>query len=258
MLHVKRKAQDIDDWGLNDSSSDSSDSSSDEDDDQYNNNKRLKPSTSPLTMLPHELLCDIFILSSNPDLPLTCRTLYYHLYNCCESVKMRWLLYRHDNDIQAAFEAGVLFPFFTTDMLARFDLLYQTKIPYTKKKMPPHLFSRKRTIETDAMINQLLIRGGSPDKPKGYPLIKCAQLGHMDQVQLLIHHGANPTLRNNMALRVCAARNNMTMVLYFLDKLNVTPDSETLRACVQKKLWKMVQVLVDHGAVPDMNTVNFT
>ncbi|CAO3592878.1 unnamed protein product [Absidia cylindrospora] len=276
MTGLKRKTQDIDDWGLVYSSSSGTDTDSSEDDDHSDlttcRNKRSKANQQQpfLLQLPHELLCEIFILSSNPSLPL------------------------------AAFYGGVLFPFFTIRLLHRMDYIYHnqqlttdslkvvktetnhsddsdtasnnnsndapvttaTTIPYTKKKMPPHLFNNVAPIETgdindDDMITLLLERGGSADKPKGYPLIKCAQLGRLDRVQQLVKYGANPTLRNNMALRVCAARNNMEMVLYFLDQLKVTPDSETLRACAQKKLWNMVQVLVDHGAVPDMNTVNF-
>ncbi|ORZ08658.1 hypothetical protein BCR42DRAFT_424639 [Absidia repens] len=316
MSGLKRKTQDTDDWGLVYSSSSGTDTDSSEDDDDIDptsrSNKRYKANKQQpfLIQLPHELLCEIFILSSNPSLPVVCRSLKYHLYHCPDSVKLRWLLYRHDNNIQAAFYGGVLFPFFTTRLLHRMDYVYHneqltadslmrvttetshsddndsdtvsnnnsdapvtltatmatTTIPYTKKKMPPHLFNNAASTETadndndndnDKMITLLLERGGSADKPKGYPLIKCAQLGRLDRVQQLVKYGANPTLRNNMALRVCAARNNMEMVLYFLDQLKVTPDSETLRACAQKKLWNMVQVLVDHGAVPDMNTVNF-
>jgi hypothetical protein len=292
VMHGIKRKQVNDDWGLVDSSSGTDTDSSDDDDEALSgtNSKRFKPveTQQRLTLLPHELLCEIFILSSNPHLPVTCRTLAYQLYYCADSVKIAWLLWRHNNDIQASFEAGVLFPFFTTRLLYRMDALHRTQqqqkleqqlsttgadttdllilanepaqtIPYTKKKMPPHLFNCETpTDEIDSMITILLERGGSPDKPKGYPLVKCAQLGRMDKVQQLIKYGATPTLRNNMALRVCAARNNMDMVLYFLDHLKITPDSETLKACAQKKLWNMVQVLVDHGAVPDMNTVNFT
>ncbi|KAI8343933.1 hypothetical protein BC941DRAFT_407355 [Chlamydoabsidia padenii] len=275
MSGIKRKQAD-DDWGLIYSSSSSGTDTDDDDDESLTcsseTSKRIKINQSlpsqRLTLLPHELLCEIFILSSNPHLPLVCRTLAYHLYHCADSVKITWLLYRHNNDIKAAFEAGVLFPFFTTRLLFRMDVLYQQQqqdsineltIPYTKKKMPPHLFSREHpTEDTNALITLLLDRGGSPDKPKGYPLVKSAQFGRLDKVQQLIKYGANPTIRNNMALRTCAARNNMEMVLYFLDHLKVTPDSETLKECAHKKLWKMVQVLIDHGAVPDMNTVNFT
>ncbi|CAO3634492.1 unnamed protein product [Cunninghamella echinulata] len=327
MYELKRKLHSNDDWGL-DSASSGTDTSSDEDNysqsssaailKQRQKNKLIKKkqrlssslSTTTLLSLPHELLCEIFILSSNPNFPLVCRALSYHFYYCNDYMKTQWLLFRHHGDIQAAFEAGVKFPFFSMNIVYRLDDLYlqfkqqqkqkqveisndenqtinepnqcntattstpsSTKLiddddndndnrmalSYEKKKIPPYLFHNPNQQQSHfELIRLLLQRGASPNKPKGYPIIKSAQLGRKDLIELLIQHGADPSIRNNMALRACVARNNKELTLYFLDELHVKPDSETLKVAVQKELWDMVQLLMDHGAVPDMATVNFT
>ncbi|CAO3630850.1 unnamed protein product [Cunninghamella blakesleeana] len=308
---------DDDDWGLNSASSGTdTDTSSEEDNDcsvssssaailqqrqKMKMKKRLKPNpptistttTTTLLDLPHELLCEIFILSSNPNIPIVCKALYYHFYYSSDYLKTKWLLVRHKDNLLQAFEGGLKFPFFSIQMIQDFDHLYSYQqqqqlkiellnhsneimneptttvnntnhnsitIPYEQKKIPPYLFnhhhhhSMKNPLE---FIELLLKRGASPNKPKGYPLIKSAQLGRKDYIQLLIQYGADPTIRNNMALRSSVARNNKELTLYFLEELNVKPDSETLKVAVQKEFWDIVQLLMDHGAVPDMDTVNF-
>ncbi|CAO3619161.1 unnamed protein product [Mucor fragilis] len=242
------------DWGI--SSSSSSDSGSDSSDEEVP--AELKP--CGLFQLPFEILSNIFILSGNTDLPIVCKYLYQQLYYCHESIKISFLLQRSQNNVEKAFEDAVKFPFFSMDMLQRFEKM-QPSLHYNDKKIPARLFLQapEGTLEQrDALIVALLEKGASANRPKGYPLIKSAQLGRLDQVKLLVKFGADPTMRNNMALRVCAARNNRVMVDYFLDELHVKPDSETLKACVQKNLWDMFQVLVDHGAVPDISTIDFT
>ncbi|OBZ89326.1 hypothetical protein A0J61_02613 [Choanephora cucurbitarum] len=239
------------DWGI---SSSSEDTSSDEEEE--------KPALPPsgLFQLPFEILSNIFVLSCNPQLPVACRFFYNHLYYAPNTTKLAFLLYRAHQNPQQALEDGIKFAFFDMDLLTRFDRLIQN-VSLKDKKIPARLFLEepKSTLEErDNIILALLERGASPNRPKGFPLIKSAQLGRLDQVKRLISFGADPAIRNNMALRVCAARNNREMVNYFLDELKVKPDSETLKACVQKNLWEMIQVLVDHGAVPDMSTIDFT
>ncbi|KAI8377321.1 hypothetical protein BD560DRAFT_390770 [Blakeslea trispora] len=243
------------DWGI---SSSSEDSSSEEEEEKEETKPALPP--SGLFQLPYEILSSIFILSGNPQLPIACRFFYNHLYYAPNTTKLAFLLYRANKDPQKALEDGIKFAFFDMDLLTRFDRLIDT-VSLKDKKIPARLFLEepKDTLqERDNIILGLLERGASPNRPKGFPLIKSAQLGRLDQVKRLINFGADPTIRNNMALRVCAARNNRVMVNYFLDELKVKPDSETLKACVQKNLWEMIQVLVDHGAVPDMSTIDFT
>lgn len=236
----------MNDW---DAFSSSSSSSSEEED--------LKPSL--LLALPFEIISSILILSMNPNLPIVCRTLFHQLYYCPEYVKLAFLKMRHET-LKSAFEHGVRFRFFNKHLLSSFDRANGGPIPFTHKKLPARLFhpTPAETLEErDALISQLLERGASPDKPKGYPIIKSAQLGRLDMVKQLVQYGADPTLENNMALRVCASRNNKEMVSYFLDELKITPDSETLKACVKKNLWDMIHILVDHGAVPDASTLSF-
>ncbi|KAI8646656.1 hypothetical protein BD408DRAFT_410046 [Parasitella parasitica] len=241
------------DWEV--SSSSSSDDSSDKD--QDGKFGELKP--CGLFKLPFEILSNIFILSGNPALPVTCKHLHQQLYLCHDSIKISFLLSRTQNDIEKAFEDAVKFPFFNMELLHRFERVQPT-LEYKNKKIPARLFLQdpaETLQERDSIIVALLQKGASPNRPKGYPLIKSAQLGRLDQVKLLIAFGADATIRNNMALRVCAARDNREMVDYFLDELHVKPDSETLKACVQKNLWDMFQVLVDHGAVPDISAIDF-
>lgn len=245
------------DWGISSSSSSSDNDSSDEET-QDDKVKEQKP--CGLFKLPFEILSRIFIITSNPALPIVCNYLYQQLYYCHDSIKISFLLHRSQNNIEKAFEDAVKFPFFNMEILHRFEKM-QPALRYNDKKIPARLFLQDPTEtlqERDSIILALLEKGASPNRPKGYPLIKSAQLGRLDQVKLLIRFGADPTVRSNMALRVCAARDNRAMVDYFLDELNVKPDSETLKACVQKNLWDMFQVLVDHGAVPDMSTIDFT
>ncbi|KAI9012695.1 hypothetical protein CLU79DRAFT_769762 [Phycomyces nitens] len=250
---------------ISDSDSDS-DSTSDNtsDSDSSQDTKRTKHTPSPLEHLPYEVLTKIFILSSNSQLPIVCRSISYMLYHCSNGIKVEWLLHRHKQSVQQALQASLNFPFVDRDLISRLDWLYQQQnsdksvIPLTNVMIPTRFFSDAKSEEDSReFVCMLLERGASPIKPKGYPIIKSAQLGRLEMVKLLVTFGADPTVRQNMALRVCAARNNKTMVSYFLDELKVAPDSETLKACVQKGLWDMVTILMEHGAVPDMSTVNY-
>ena len=244
----KRQRVMDEDWGIS-SSSDTSSSDSDEE---------IIHKPSGLLKLPFEILSHIFILSSNTCLPIVNQHLFQHLYYCHDTIKIRFI--RHKCNNQDVIHEIVKYRFFNLELLKRLDTPTQ-KLSFKDGKIPARLFlnePEETLTERDAIVTELLERGGCPNRPKGYPLIKSAQLGRLDRVKLLISFGADPTIRNNMALRVCAARNNKEMVLYFLDDLHVKPDSETLKACVQKNLWEMIQILVDHGAVPDMSTINFT
>ncbi|CAO3635884.1 unnamed protein product [Mucor hiemalis] len=241
------------DWDVSSSSSSSEDSSDEEE------NVIRKP--CGLFKLPFEILSHTFILSSNPALPIVNQFLYKQLYYCHETIKIQFLRYKCNGDIQKTLSEAVKYPFFNLTLLNRLDTYTKDTLSFKDDKIPARLFLQDpiNTLEErDDIVLELLKRGGCANRPKGYPLIKSAQLGRLDRVKLLVSYGADPTLRNNMALRVCAARNNKEMVLYFLDELKVKPDSETLKACVQKNLWEMIQILVDHGAVPDMSTINFT
>ncbi|KAL0074523.1 hypothetical protein F4703DRAFT_1892194 [Phycomyces blakesleeanus] len=252
------------DYGNSDSDSDS-DSNSDSDSDSSQSAKRARHTPSPLIHLPCEVLTKIFILSSNPQLPLVCRSISYMLYHCSNGIKLEWLMHRHKYSIQKALQASLNFPFVNPDLIFRFYHLYQQQnndinnvTLLTDVMIPTRLFSDAKPEDECLELTRLLLeRGASPTKPKGYPVIKASQVGRLSMVKLLVAFGADPTVRQNMALRVSAARDNREIVSYFLDDLKVAPDSETLKACVQKGLWDMVTILMNHGAVPDMTTVNY-
>ncbi|KAI7852150.1 hypothetical protein BDC45DRAFT_537721 [Circinella umbellata] len=231
--------------------------------------KRLKLSPSLSTkpfrinLLPFELVSEIFILSSNAQLTLVCP----QLQHCSDHTKVDWLLHKTHGNIIKAVQEGLKYRFFSISLLEKFDQKQQqqqqchgnsdisTKIRLDNQMIPARLWG---TVATHTLAHQLLERGASPHKPKGYPLIKSAQLGYLDMVKTLVSFGADATFNNNFALRASARRNNKEMVLYFLDNLGLKPDSETLKLCVQEDLWDMVTILVDHGAVPDMSTVQMT
>ncbi|KAI8137485.1 hypothetical protein BJV82DRAFT_635054 [Fennellomyces sp. T-0311] len=218
-----------------------------------NNDRRKRPrlslSTFPINQLPFELLSEIFILSSNPKLAVVCP----QLQHVSENTKIQWLLYRHDNDTVEALLEGLKFRFFNTSLLEKFDQYHGSIIRLDKRMLPPQLF---KYVDRHELAIKLLNRGASPQKPRGYPIIKAAQIGSLHMVKTLVSFGADATAKNNMALRVCAARENRDMVLYFLKDLGIKPDSETLKHCVQNNMWDMVKLLVEHGAVPDMSTIN--
>ncbi|KAG1057390.1 hypothetical protein G6F46_000724 [Rhizopus delemar] len=211
-----------------------------------------------LTLLPYELLSTIFILSSNPALPVVCRALYQRLYCCHDTLKIAFLLHRTQYNVEKLLEEASRFRFFNGALVRQLDQVAQQPLNFHDKKIPSRLFLEEPAAtlkEREELILMLLERGGSPNRPKGYPIFKSALLGRLDRVKLLVSFGADPTAQNNMALRACVARNNREMVDYFLDELKVRPDSETLKVCVQKNLWDMFQLLVDHGAVPDLSTI---
>lgn len=217
----------------------------------YKKHKARNP--SKLTQLPFEIITSIFILSSNPELPLVCTALFQQLYRSPDDIKLEWLLFRHDNNITQALEAGLRFRFFSLSLLSKFDLRHGSEIRLTNKTIPPYMFA---SPDYHDLVTTLLERGASPHKPQGYPIIKSAQIGNLQMVKTLVAHGADASARGNMALRACAARANMEILLYFLDDLQIKPDSDTLNVCAQKELWHIVKILVDHGAVPDISTIN--
>ncbi|RUS22393.1 hypothetical protein BC937DRAFT_89441 [Endogone sp. FLAS-F59071] len=231
-----------------------------------------------LEHLPAEILTAIFIFSTNPEFVLTSKRIHSTLATTSNSVKADWLLYRyHKNPVQA-FHKGLCWRFFDKPVLDRLDYYYRTTlkgsqvptvagdpvnskssnlcIPYTKKTIPPYLFALESPKpEHYQLIETLLQRGASPNAPLGYPVIKSAILGRVDIIKLLLNYGANLAVRNNMALRVSAGSNNFKVVELLFEN-GLRADSETLKTCVQKNLWDMVNLLVKHGAVPDMSTLN--
>ncbi|KAI9259910.1 hypothetical protein BY458DRAFT_517012 [Sporodiniella umbellata] len=211
-----------------------------------------------LTLLPYELLSTVFVLSSNSELPTTCRALYQQLYYCHNNLKISFLLHRCKYKSKNLLEEASRFQFFNRALVENIDQFAQRKLTFSKKKIPSRLFMEETNKEHEELIALLLERGGDPNRPEGFPIFKSVSSGRVHLVKLLISYGATPQIKNNRALKACVARNNFEMVNYLLDELKVEPDSDTLGVCVKKNLWDMFQVLVDHGAVPDMNTISIT
>ncbi|KAG1448937.1 hypothetical protein G6F56_008802 [Rhizopus delemar] len=221
-------------------------------------NKKQKETPCAIAILPYELLSTIFILSTNPELPITCRALYQQLYCCHDSLKIAFLLHRTKNDVNKLMEEASRFQFFNLSLINGMDQIAQHKLNFFKKKIPSRLFLEKANEEHEKLISLLLERGADPNRPEGFPIFKSVSSGRMNLVKLLISYGATPKIKNNRALKACVARNNFEMVNYLLDELKVVPDSETLEVCVKRNLWDMFQLLVDHGAVPDMSTISIS
>ncbi|KAK3833034.1 MAG: hypothetical protein JOS17DRAFT_741328 [Linnemannia elongata] len=82
--------------------------------------------TPPLLTLPTELLINIFILSSNPALALTCRTLNFTLapLSKSNSTRTRFLLTRYRHNYVKAVVKGLRWAFFDIDLLNALDHIY--------------------------------------------------------------------------------------------------------------------------------------
>ena len=90
-------------------------------------NQPLMPQpTPPLLTLPTELLINIFILSSNPALALTCRTLNFTLapLSKSNSTRTRFLLTRYRHNYVKAVVKGLRWAFFDIDLLNALDYIY--------------------------------------------------------------------------------------------------------------------------------------
>ncbi|GAB5588316.1 NADH kinase pos5 [Umbelopsis nana] len=210
-----------------------------------------------LDHLPHEILTCIFIWSSNNELPLVSKALYHNLHNASIGTKVDFLLARHGNKPVEAAAQGGKFRFFNLTVLKRLDQLNGSRIVLKDKRIPSNLFTQSN-ISDDSyqLIEELLLRGCSSTLPEGLPIIKSCQLGHLRMVKLLVAHGADPYARNCLALRTAAVRENYTIINYLLDDLQMTPDTLTLKVCVKRGKMKVADILMAHGAVPDMETLN--
>ncbi|KAF9142288.1 hypothetical protein BG015_000982 [Linnemannia schmuckeri] len=80
----------------------------------------------PFLTLPTELIINIFILSSNPALALTCRSLSYTLapLSKSKSTRTRFLLTRYRYNYVKAVIKGLRWAFFDTDLLNALDHIY--------------------------------------------------------------------------------------------------------------------------------------
>lgn len=211
-----------------------------------------------LDCLPHEILTCIFIWSQNNELPLVSRIMYGQLQRTCSiGTKVDWLLERFEDNLTLAATQGGKFRFFNINILKRLDQLNGTAIRLDNKRIPSNLFSKlELSDETFELITEYLERGGSSKLPDGYPIIKSCQLGHIRLVKMLIKHGADPSARKCLALRTAAVRENRMIVDYLLDEVKMKPDTLTLKECVKRGKLDIANVLMAHGAVPDMETLN--
>jgi hypothetical protein len=201
-----------------------------------------------LDCLPHEILTCIFIWSQNSDLPLVSRTMYRQLQKTCSiGTKVDWLLERFEDNLTLAAAQGGKFRFFNINILKRLDQLNGTLIRLDNRRIPSNLFAKQvLPDETFELITEFLDRGGSSKLPDGYPIIKSCQMGHLKVVKL----------RKCLALRAAAVRENRIMIDYLLDEVKMKPDTLTLKECVKRGKLDIANLLMAHGAVPDMETLN--
>ncbi|KAF9082050.1 hypothetical protein BGX23_000172 [Mortierella sp. AD031] len=85
-----------------------------------------RPPASSLLTLPTELILNIFILSSNPALVLTCRALNYTIapHSKSNSTRTSFLLGRYRNNYVKAVVKGLRWSFFDLDVLNALDQIY--------------------------------------------------------------------------------------------------------------------------------------
>ncbi|OZJ04679.1 hypothetical protein BZG36_02548 [Bifiguratus adelaidae] len=244
--------------------------------------------------LPHEILIDIFLYSSNPQLVITSKGLYQYLANLPASVKAEWLMIKYAHDPRLAFHHGVRWAFFNHDVLRNLDKRYQAiarleleegkrdsdrpqkrrrlskptlaikapssnaliPISFAGKKVPYTFFDQSPTPpERIALIETLLTRGANVNEPNGYPIIRSSSLGNQRMIKLLLSYGADPSIRKNSALKLAAGHGHVDTVRLLLEN-GVKPDADVLKITVKKEFWDIVKLLMDHGAVPDMATLN--
>jgi len=220
-----------------------------------------------IQQLPFEVLQQIFIFSSNPAFASVSR-LFHYIANSQTSVKTQWLLHKFNNDCPKALYRGLKWRFFNKNILNQLDsIYYQSKlkagetsdkadkvIPYKERAIPQWFFNVSDPNDTYyELVKILLERGASPNEPDGYPIIKSAQLGRLEMARLLLSFEAKADIKDNMALIVTAKSNNFEMVNLLLEK--VKPDSNALKVAVEKKNWKMAELLMTNGATPTPDVV---
>ncbi|CAG8493743.1 3840_t:CDS:1 [Paraglomus brasilianum] len=175
--------------------------------------------------LPAEVLQQIFILSSNHHFPLVSRT-FYNAANCQTSIKTAWLLHKYEYRHVLAFHRGLRRRFFNKDILFQLDASYQSELkatgelpkplPFLKRPIPQHLF-RAPDQKYYELVKILLKRGGSPIAHNNYPIIKSAQLGCLDMVELLLQYDAKPDVKGNLALTFAVIGKNIKIVKRLID-----------------------------------------
>ncbi|KAK9764588.1 hypothetical protein K7432_007769 [Basidiobolus ranarum] len=230
-----------------------------------NKKQSLKQLVS-LNDLPIEILSYIFILSESCDLPLVSRRCYW-VTTSQDYIKASWLLQKYGPNVIHAFQAGIRYRFFNQTVLSYLDQAYrkcnlkstetsESNTPLENITIPKRFFLEMEQSKSSlSFVRTFLERGASPNNPSGFPVIKSAQIAHIEMLDLLAEFQADLGVKDNMALSLSANRGHFEVVKKLLD-LGVKPDSNALRFAVKKRHWNVVKLLMDNGAVPDMETLN--
>ncbi|KAF9902363.1 hypothetical protein EC991_004995 [Linnemannia zychae] len=120
-----------------------------------------------LQTLPIELIINIFILSSNPALALTCRSLNYSLAPLTKSnsTRTRFLLTRYRHNYVKAVVKGLRWTFFDIDLLNALDHVYAkdlSRIAEDASQQKPLLDAHQGAIESPVRFHAWGSRTASP------------------------------------------------------------------------------------------------
>ncbi|KAL4066734.1 hypothetical protein V8B97DRAFT_1948655 [Scleroderma yunnanense] len=257
--------------------------------------------------LPVELLYELELYAASSALPRACKALYEVFKAAPASYRAQYLVARIDQSLtrEHAITKILRFPLCNQAVLeaylgmtTREAELWKCQVP----ELPRRLF---RSLSAPSVSNFISAPGrakGSPqwterDHPlpflrylyscphilppavnshDGYALTKAVQSGFIPLVRFLLHQGATPDWKNNLAVSIAIHRKDLRLVKMLVervetrqlpegkrtqgkrrrleDRLVVTP--EMLRAAVKCKAQDIVEYFTkEKGCIPDMQTL---
>ncbi|CAG8453455.1 997_t:CDS:1 [Paraglomus occultum] len=206
--------------------------------------------STSIEQLPAEVLQQIFILSGNHHFPLVSWT-FYNAANCQTSVKTAWLLHKYEYNHELAFYRGLRRRFFNKDILFQLDASYQLELKANGEQPKPLSFS-KRPIPQSLfqvpdqknyeLVKILLKRGGSSTDHNNYPIIKSAQLGCLDMVELLLQYKAKAAVKDNLALIYAVKGKNIKIVKRLIEA-GAPVDDDCMKTAERNNHPEMISLL---------------
>jgi len=261
-----------------------------------------------LTSLPVELFEDIYLLALSPSLPHTCKYIYSAIKGLPSSSHAKYLLGINEpeiglNDgspcISGRYLAKVLrYPICTVRaleaMYRMLDQRYRIEPQMVKelsrsayrcdlpRRIFRHLGSSDTTIDRDSeplpLLRYLCKKpSGSlywpevlADSSNGYPLVRAVNARFVDLIQWLLDRGADPGLRDGMAIKVAIGLKDLELMQLLVerdpvqvkggskkrrreDRVSVTP--AMLDTAVKADARDIVQYFMEKGVVPSMKTL---
>ncbi|KAI9144921.1 hypothetical protein BKA69DRAFT_1052078, partial [Paraphysoderma sedebokerense] len=125
-------------------------------------------------------------------------------------------------------------------------------------ELPKHLFKHthlNQTMEKQRETLKYLLDKGYPvNSSNGLPLLLCVKQNRFDLLEILVEHKVDMSIRNNLAVAVAAKRNKIKMMKALL-KYGAKAISTALQISYENGNLEMSQLLIKHGAVPEMSMI---